>query len=339
MKKNEPLVSVICTNYNKGEWITEALESFLKQKTDFEFEILVVDDKSTDKSPKLIKEYAQKYPARIKAHYNQENLGITKTWIEICKQAKGKYIARCDGDDYWIDENKLQMQVDALEKNKGSKWSCTDYNIITPAGETVHTNANAKGINKVPESYVEMLVSRGMTMASTWLVDTKLMLEINKDLNETAVDDTFNIQLDLFNKTKLLYIPKSTTVYRIFTGSDSRPADQERVKLRDERLLNTQIEYIDKYENKQYKEIIIELLRQNTKDVAMHRAADERLDLIEKFRQDQKEKEDLISALSTENACKDKMINELKNSKRYKIGSALITPVSVIKSILNKKVR
>ena len=339
MVKKQPLVSVVCTNYNKGEWISEAIESFLKQKTNFEFEILVIDDKSTDKSPELIKKYAQKYPDKIKAFYNSENLGITKTWMKICQQVKGKYIARCDGDDYWTDEHKLQIQVDALEKSDDSKWSCTDYDIITPDGEVIHIGANAKGINKLPESYIEMLVSKGMTMASTWLVDTKLMLDINKELNETAVDDTFNIQLDLFNKTKLLYIPKSTTVYRIFEGSDSRPIDQETLQLRDERLLNTQIEYIDKYKDVQYRDIIIELLRQSMKDVAMHRVADDRLELIERLRKDQKEKETLISSLRTENARKDKVLKELKNSKRYKIGNAILAPASAIKSILNKKAR
>ena len=104
-------VSVICANYNQGDWIIDALESFLNQKTNFDFEILVIDDCSTDKSRQIIKDYASKYPNKIKAYYNAKNLGITRTWIKVCKNAKGRYIARCDGDDFWIDDKKLQKQV------------------------------------------------------------------------------------------------------------------------------------------------------------------------------------------------------------------------------------
>lgn len=79
-------VSVICTNYNKGSWIGDAIESFLSQECDFDYEILIIDDASSDISRKIIKDYAKKYPEIIRAYYNEKNLGITKTWIKICSR-------------------------------------------------------------------------------------------------------------------------------------------------------------------------------------------------------------------------------------------------------------
>ena len=91
-------VSIICTNYNKEAWIEEAIQSFLNQKCNFDYEIILVDDASSDHSPQIIEHYAKQFPEKIKAVFHQENLGITKTWIEACKLAQGDYIARCDGD-------------------------------------------------------------------------------------------------------------------------------------------------------------------------------------------------------------------------------------------------
>ena len=85
-----PKVSVICTNYNKGKWIADAIDSFLRQKTNFEFEIILVDDCSTDESVDIIRNYGQRYPDKIRTFFNSENQGIAKTWVAICKEARGQ---------------------------------------------------------------------------------------------------------------------------------------------------------------------------------------------------------------------------------------------------------
>lgn len=115
-----PLVSIKCLTYNHEKYISQALDGFLMQKTDFPFEIVVHDDASTDKTAEIVREYEKKYPNIIKPIYELENQyskpGISINDI-IFPYLKGKYIAICEGDDYWIDENKLQMQVDFLENN------------------------------------------------------------------------------------------------------------------------------------------------------------------------------------------------------------------------------
>lgn len=118
--REEIMVSIICMCYNHGKYISDALESFVNQKTNFKYEVIIHDDASTDNSAEIIKEYEKKYPDIIKPIYQSENqhsqgIKIVKTFM--LPKLSGKYIAFCEGDDYWTDENKLQKQVDFLENN------------------------------------------------------------------------------------------------------------------------------------------------------------------------------------------------------------------------------
>lgn len=131
------LVSIFCQTYNHEPYIRQCIEGFLMQKTEFSFEVLVHDDASTDQTADIIREYEIKYPGIIKPIYQTENQFSKGISISITFQyprAKGKYIAFCEGDDYWIDPLKLQKQVDILEKyeNVGlvySKARCFQQNI------------------------------------------------------------------------------------------------------------------------------------------------------------------------------------------------------------------
>lgn len=114
------MVSVICNAFNHGKYIRDALEGFVMQKTSFPFEVLVHDDASTDNTAEIIREYEERYPDIIKPIYQTENqhsqrVPITRTFQ--IPRATGKYIATCEGDDYWTDPLKLQKQVDFLEQN------------------------------------------------------------------------------------------------------------------------------------------------------------------------------------------------------------------------------
>lgn len=117
----KPKVSIICTTYNHADFIRQALDSFIMQETNFTYEVLINDDASTDGTSEIIKEYQKKYPHIIKPNIQNENLysqGIRNMMIRfLLPNAKGKYIALCEGDDYWTDATKLQRQVDFLDKH------------------------------------------------------------------------------------------------------------------------------------------------------------------------------------------------------------------------------
>ncbi len=118
--QKEIMVSVFCAAYNHEPYIRKCLEGFVNQKTDFAFEILVHDDASTDRTADIICEFEENYPDIIKPIYQTENQYSKKVKISRDIQyprANGKYIAFCEGDDYWTDENKLQKQFDVMENN------------------------------------------------------------------------------------------------------------------------------------------------------------------------------------------------------------------------------
>lgn len=119
-KANDIEVSVYCLAYNHGKYIRDALEAFVSQETAFKYEVIVHDDASTDNTADIIREYAEKYPDIIKPIFQTENQyskGVRISETYIFPLIRGKYIAICEGDDYWTDKNKLQKQVDFLNSH------------------------------------------------------------------------------------------------------------------------------------------------------------------------------------------------------------------------------
>ena len=133
MDDNKILVSIRCLVYNHEPYLRQCLEGFVMQKTNFRFEAIVHDDASTDGSAEIIREYAEKYPDIIKPIYETENQyskhdgSLRRIMNAACK---GKYIAMCEGDDYWIDPLKLQKQVDFLENNLDYGLVHTYFNYV-----------------------------------------------------------------------------------------------------------------------------------------------------------------------------------------------------------------
>lgn len=133
------LVSVIVLTYNHEKYIAQALESIVTQKTDFPFEIIIGDDASTDRTAEIVCDYEKKYPNLIRPVLHDNNVGATRNGYDCLVLTRGKYIAGCDGDDYWCDVNKLQRQVDFLD-------SSSEYTAV--ACETILVDENGKPLKK-----------------------------------------------------------------------------------------------------------------------------------------------------------------------------------------------
>ncbi|MDR2399718.1 MAG: glycosyltransferase [Endomicrobium sp.] len=135
---NTPLVTVVCLTYNHEKFIKQALDGFIMQKTSFPFEVIVHDDASSDGTADIVREYEKKYQNIIKPIYQTENQlqNEEKSILrDIFAKIKSKYVALCEGDDYWIDPEKLQKQVDFLEKHKDCALCFHATKVIYENGE------------------------------------------------------------------------------------------------------------------------------------------------------------------------------------------------------------
>lgn len=127
----KPVVSVTITTYNLETFVEKTIQSVLDQETDFPFEIVIGDDCSTDGTQDIIKRFQKQYPDIIRTViFNEKNEGVSVLFPRVILSCKGQFIATLDGDDYWTDNNKLQMQLNYLKNNSEYKICCTDYSII-----------------------------------------------------------------------------------------------------------------------------------------------------------------------------------------------------------------
>ena len=113
--RDDLMVSVICITYGHEDYIAQALDSFISQKTNFKYQILVGEDKGPDRTAQIVLDYAKRYPDLIKPFIREENMGAQRNLIDLCRRAGTKYVAFCEGDDFWIDDSKLQRQFDFME--------------------------------------------------------------------------------------------------------------------------------------------------------------------------------------------------------------------------------
>ena len=223
---NTPLVSIICSTYNHGLYISQCLDGFLMQKTNFPFEILIHDDASTDNTPDIIREYEHNHPQVIRPIYQKENKYSKKEDIFAkyqCSRVRGKYIAICEGDDYWIDPLKLQKQIDFLEKNP-------DYGMIYTTSK-VYNQKEGKIeediIGREYKGYIELLSGNCIPTLTT-CIRSSLVMEYLKEVEPKSKNwlmGDYPMWLWISYYYKIKYLPESTTVYRVLEESASHSND------------------------------------------------------------------------------------------------------------------
>lgn len=170
------VVSISCLTFNHAPFIRQCLDGFIMQRTNFEFEVLIHDDASTDGTEEIIREYEAKYPGIIKPIYEKENqwvLGRRGSKTFNYPRAKGKYIALCEGDDYWRDPLKLQKQVDFLEANENCIGTFHNVEVIT-------RNSIISDFFKIPCA----VINTKELLKYGWFVPTcSILIRNNKVLN------------------------------------------------------------------------------------------------------------------------------------------------------------
>lgn len=141
---NNPLVSIGVITYNQEKYIEQCIDSLLMQKVNFKYEIIIGEDCSPDNTREILLRYKEKYPDIIKLILHDENVGPAQNINGVNRMATGKYLVFCEGDDFWVDENKLQKQFDFLEGHP--EYSAVGHNCFyaKPNGEVIYKAVGSK---------------------------------------------------------------------------------------------------------------------------------------------------------------------------------------------------
>ena len=254
----KPIVMTPCITYNHEPYIRDALEGFVLQKTNFPFVAIIHDDASTDGTKKIIQEYAERYPDIILPVYEPENLyskndgSFSKIIKEIYEAVGAKYIALCEGDDYWIDPLKLQKQVGFLEANPDYSM-CTSNVINLSNGKYNPSKWNSKKDRIL--TIEDIIMNGGLFLATCSLViRSKIFFEIPQKVKKLHVGD-YPLQIYMAYRGKVWMIAKDFCVYRIATSGSwtERQRQQQfdyaatRIKLNNELLLLDVMDEVTNY--------------------------------------------------------------------------------------------
>lgn len=208
-------LSICCITYNHVSFISQAIESFLEQQTNFDFEIIIFDDASTDGTSELIRKFAQNNPQKVRYKINDKNIGMISNFINVLNASKSRYIALCEGDDYWTDPFKLQKQFDFLEQNPD--YSICYHRVL----ELCENQMIPDELNSLNETATYTL----MDLAKGNLMNTASVLFRNSYKN--GIPDWFSLlpigdyPIHILNalKGKIYYMPDFMAVYRHHSNS------------------------------------------------------------------------------------------------------------------------
>lgn len=336
-----PLVSICCLTYNQKNYIRQCLDSLLIQKTNFNFEILINDDASTDGTKEIILEYKKRYPDIIRTVLHRENQyskGLRNfTTRYLYPKARGKYIALCEGDDYWTDPTKLQRQVDYLEAHK-------DYALCFHPVRVVYEGSNKEDI--YPDTKPKLTTSELLK----WnFIQTNSVLYRKQDYKSAAYDlmpADWYMHIYHAQFGKIGYIGRIMSVYRRHEGgiwSGVRENQAEFWSRFGYMHLVFFFRVLDIYENSQYKDIVLknisntvcevfryaktkkEIMNQlgntipDAKDIVIESQAMNLQGLIKEIRYRDATITELLSVIKS----KEAEINDIKSSRIWKLRNTI----------------
>lgn len=213
-------VSIFMLTYNQENYIAQAMDSILMQETNFNYRLVIGEDCSTDNTRKICEQYAEKNPEKVKLlPALSKNIGLINNYLRTIKACDGKYIAICDGDDYWIDKGKLQKQVDFLEQN-------SDFYIVATNLKRLYSNGEMqdfKNNNNKPYYNFEDLIFDNLIASVTVLFNN---IQKNDTLpnwiNKFPYGDWPTYLWTIKNKGKIHFLDDITAVYRTDVGISAK---------------------------------------------------------------------------------------------------------------------
>ena len=231
----DPLVSIRCLVYNHEPYLRQCLDGFVMQKTTFPFEAIVHDDASTDGSAAIIREYAEKYPDIIKPIYETENQhskhdGSLALIMDAAMHPNSKYVALCEGDDYWIDPEKLQLQVDVMEADENIGLVHTLARVYDQQLESFKDELWGQTINSFEE---ELIANRPVTLTTCFKKDlfikARQFFRSHRHEHKPWKMGDYPLWLYFSYYSNTFFIEKPTGVYRLLKSSASHSPDPQKL--------------------------------------------------------------------------------------------------------------
>lgn len=244
------MVSVCMVTYAHAEYISQALDGIIEQKTDFAFELVIGEDCGPDGTRRICIEYQQKYPDIIKLNLQEKNIGAQNNFIDTLSKCQGKYIALCEGDDYWTDPHKLQKQVDFLEANPDFSLCAHTANVLQ-FGELIESEISGKDVVNFKD-----------ILAQSWGIMTASIVYRQDAFQIPAwyrniINGDYALQLIVSMRGKIKILPEAMSVYRRHPGGISmklKPFNQASW------LIYLLFEF-NNYSNKKYKKEILKKIK------------------------------------------------------------------------------
>lgn len=209
------MVTILCVTYNHAPYIEDAFKGFINQKTNFRYEVVVFDDASTDGTSQIVLDYQNRFPNIIHAAIMKRNLYGTMEWSKevdlLLNSSKGKYFALCEGDDFWTDSGKIQLQVKFMEENPQCSMTvheATRVNLVT-GEKTKHTKHR---VSRYLNEYDIINQPYGVLPTASMVVRREVMLK--DPLFPTCDVGDYPLQLFALTKGKIYFFNNNMSVYR-----------------------------------------------------------------------------------------------------------------------------
>ncbi len=249
-------VSIIVTTYNHEKYIRKCIDSLLMQKTNFEFEVILGDDSSTDATQDILQEYLVKHPKIFDFFPNPKNTGMMQNFLRCLKKAKGEFVAICEGDDYWIDPYKIQKQITAMLQHPKSDISFHPARMDNLKTGTSEIIAQHAAQNKIftPE---EVILGGGEFMPTASLVFKREICDSIPDWFYKAPVGDYFMQILGSLKGGALYLPDVMSVYQLHTPGSwtvSMQSHDRQIKLNSQLILS--LTDLDNHTHQEYHDVI-----------------------------------------------------------------------------------
>lgn len=208
------MISILSLVYNHEKYLDDFFEGILSQKSEEDFELIIGIDKSDDKSGEICLSYQRIYPGKIKIIAHEERVGMFNNFLSVYTQCKGEYIAICEGDDFWIDENKLQKQLKLLKENKNAVLCFTNIKVYDEEEGTYHENWAS--IEKVLYTVDDLI--RGNPVSTCSVLFKNCFNSFSTSFSKLPMVD-WPLYVHLLMDGNAIYLPDITAVYRSSSGS------------------------------------------------------------------------------------------------------------------------